>query len=125
MKVILLSIITLFLTACASTGLYNSKTCSNWIQCDDTADCAALLYNRATSIMSESQQLAKNKLFISAGEGYRTAALMLRCANAKLAAAQLNNFEDWKMANIFGLGDNIKKAINKCDRRARSYQWRR
>ena len=75
--------------------------------------------------MSEGEQLARKGLHTSAAADYRRAAHMLRCADAKLSEAQLNDFEDWKVANVLGLGARIKDAIRECDRAASSAQWKR
>ena len=126
MTKILLSIVTLFSLACASTPIiYGSKTCVEWHHCGATADCAAHLYNKASAVMSHGRQLVKNGLYNSAVLEYQRAAHMLRCADAKLTEAQLNDFEDWKVANVFGLGKKIKQAIKECDQQADRNKWRR
>jgi hypothetical protein len=128
-KAIALTIAILALPACASTmSAHDSVSCNGWdeqVKCGPTADCAALLYNKASAVMSASAQLATRKLYVSAATGYRQAACMLKCARTKLAEAQLNDFRDWQVANTFGLRNRIEEAINTCDRLSSAYEWRR
>ena len=124
MRIIFFTFITLLCFSCATTrASYNSETCLEWAQCGETAECAALLYNRASAIMSEADQHLKNRMSSAASSSYRKAAHMLRCADAKLVEAQLRDFDDWKIANTFGLSDQIKSAIARCERLANSSQW--
>jgi hypothetical protein len=74
--------------------------------------------------MSTGEQQAQKGLYTSAAGSYRKARHMLACANAKLAEAQLRDFHDWQVANVFGMGEKIKDAINECDMLAAGYQWR-
>jgi hypothetical protein len=125
MRIVLLAV-ALFCLSCATTSSsYDSEKCAEWTQCGETAECAAHLYNRASAIMSEADQHARNHLYMTASSSYRKAAHMLRCADAKLAEAQLRDFDDWQVANTFGLGKRIKEAIAECDRLSSQNQWRR
>lgn len=93
--------------------------------CGETAECAAHLYNRASAVMSEAEQLSRKGLHVSATASYQRASHMLKCADAKLTEAQLNDFEDWKVANVLGLGNRIKDAIQECNRLSAHSRWRK
>ena len=129
MKIFLLLVAILIISGCASVmGSRDPVTCEGWdqdLECGPTANCAALLYNRASAAMDESERLARRHLYIAASSGYREASCMLKHARVKLSAAQLSNFQDWKIANTFGLNDRIEEAIVMCDRLTRTYEWKR
>jgi len=127
LKMRFLATVMLFLlcTSCATSTIdYKTKMCTTIVTCGPTADCAALLYNKASAIMSEAEQHHKHKMFALAESKYYEAAHLLRCADKKLSASQLEDFDDWKTANLFGLERLIKEALIKCDRLARNCKWR-
>jgi hypothetical protein len=110
----------------SSINPYGPVSCATWEneECGPTAECAALLYNRAQSHMSVARQLAKNGLFMSSAMEYRHAICLLNNADIRLRESKLQDFDDWQVAVTFGLERKIKESIKQCDMFINMYRWR-
>ncbi len=128
LKAILLAGIIFNIGGCAvSIDPYGPVICTTWENkpCGPTADCAALLYNKATALMSTGRQLAKNGLYMASATEYQHAVCLLKEAAARLKEAKTQDFDDWKVAVMFGLEKRIQESIDQCGMFISRYQWRR
>ena len=127
LKLSKLLILLVFLQGCVvSVNPQQKVTCSIWDvneKCGATADCAALLYNKARAVMSESEQHAKHRLYLAARVSYYHALCLLNEAKARLNYAKTKDFDDWKTAQVFGLGNNIQESIHECNKYIDRYRW--
>ena len=127
LKILAIMLVLLSMYSCAlSINPYGPISCSTWENknCGATADCADLLYNKATALMIEGQQVAHNEFYMTASVKYRQAACLLKEARIRLVEAKLQDFDDWQVAVTLGLERKIKESIKQCDMFINIYRWR-
>ena len=103
------------------------ETCNKQYDCKEKkgAECAAALYNASGSFIEEGKKLYNKKLYLSAKLAYIQAMTRLSEAEIRLNKAKADNYEDWKIAVLFGLEKKIKDRIKFCQKQIYLLKWKR
>lgn len=103
------------------------EKCNPQLDCTgkSESDCAAALYNASAAFIEAGEDLEQRSLYLSATVEYMQALTRLSEAEIRLKRAKTTNYEDWKVAVLFGLEKKIKERIENCQRKINLLKWRR